>query len=267
MPRRLAIAVALVAGVVACAPVHAQPSTLDPTIDSVALGGSGHALIVLPDGYDTSGLSYPVVYFLHGLPAGPAAYRSLGWVAKAAPSPAIMVFPAGSRTGDTDPEYRNWGKGRNWQSFIVRDLRKFVDANYRTIANRRGRAIMGLSAGGYGAAAIGLANLDRYSVIESWSGYFHPTDPTGLKAIEAGPEANVHELISRLRSRPSFLGFFVGTGDDRFRDENEQLDRELSRAKIPHAFAEYAGGHETQLWRTHARAWLALALAHLIPAA
>jgi S-formylglutathione hydrolase FrmB len=239
----------------------------DPEIASVALGGTGHALVVLPDGYDTSGLSYPVVYFLHGLPAGPAAYRSLTWIATATPAPAILVFPQGARVGDTDPEYRNWGTGRNWESFVARELPAYIDANFRTIAKRSGRAIAGLSAGGYGAAVIGLANLDRYSVIESWSGYFHPTDPTGTKSIAAGPNSNVHGLLARLRAQPTFLGFYVGRGDDRFRDENEQFDKELSKAKIPHAFAEYAGGHESVLWRLHAHDWLALALAHLAPAA
>ena len=49
-----------------------------------------------------------------------------------------------------------------------------------------GRAIAGVSAGGYGAAVTGLNHLDRFSVIESWSGYFHPTDPTGTRALARG---------------------------------------------------------------------------------
>jgi enterochelin esterase-like enzyme len=240
---------------------------LDPTIDSVALGGEGHALIVLPADYETSGLSYPVVYFLHGLPAAPGAYRSLPWIAKALPTPAILVLPQGARSGDADPEYRDWGAGRDWETFVARELPAYVDANFRTIATREGRAIMGVSAGGYGATAIGLSHLGSYAVIESWSGYFHPTDPTGKKSIPTGPNSNVHHLVTHLRAEPTFLGFYVGRGDDRFRDENEQLDHELSRARIVHAFAEYPGGHESTLWRTHAQDWLALALAHLAPAA
>ena len=108
-------------------------------------------------------------------------------------------------------------------------------------------------------------------MIESWSGYFHPTDPTGTAAIDGGPHSDVHALVARLqadeRRRPTFLGFYVGSGDDRFRDENEQLNRELARARVPHAFAVYPGGHESALWRRHARDWLRLALAHLRTAA
>jgi enterochelin esterase-like enzyme len=57
----------------------------------------------------------------------------------------------------------------------------------------------------------------------------------------------------------------VGRGDARFRTENELLD-ELGTAHVPHVFQLYPGAHETAVWQRHARAWLALALAHLAPA-
>ena len=46
-----------------------------------------------------------------------------------------------------------------------------------------GRAIVGLSAGCYGATMLGLNHLGEFSVIESWSGYFHATDPSGNRAL------------------------------------------------------------------------------------
>jgi hypothetical protein len=42
---------------------------------SVALGGVVHATVVLPRDYVSGLKRYPVVYFLHGLPAGAAAHR------------------------------------------------------------------------------------------------------------------------------------------------------------------------------------------------
>jgi putative tributyrin esterase len=268
---RACVALAVVAAVVivVAAASARLARNLDESMHSVALKGSLHVLVVLPPDYDETQLRYPVVYFLHGLPAGPDAYRSFGWLGRALAQAgrAILVFPQGARTGDTDAEYRNWGVGRNWETYLARELPAYVDSHFRTIASRRGRALLGLSAGGYGAAAIGLAHLDRFSVVESWSGYFHATDPTGTKPIAAGPNSNVHLLIAHLRAdkrtRSSFLGFYVGSGDDRFRDENELLNRELNAAGVPHAFAIYAGGHEDALWRRHARDWLRLALAHL----
>jgi S-formylglutathione hydrolase FrmB len=269
--RRIALVAALCALFAPVASAHTAES-LDEEIESVALAGPVHALVVLPDDYDTSGLSYPVVYFLHGLPAPPTAYLGIRWIANAMPDahPAILVFPQGSRPGDPDPEYRDWGAGRNWESYVARELPAYVDAHFRTIADRSGRAIMGISAGGYGAAAIGLSNLARFSVVESWSGYFHATDPTGTTAIAAGPHSNVHALVPALardeRSRPTFLGFFVGGGDALFRGENAQLNRELNRADVDHAFAVYPGAHTTAFWQAHAADWLRLGLAHLAQA-
>ena len=57
-----------------------QAHQVDEGIRSVALSGTAHALVVLPDGYATSRKRYPVIYFLHGLPAGPDAYRNSAWL-------------------------------------------------------------------------------------------------------------------------------------------------------------------------------------------
>src|SRR5207302_3679674 len=118
---------------------------------------------------------------------------------------------------------------------------------------------------------LGLAHLDEFSVVESWSGYFHPTDPTGTKSLDLGSaranaQANVHRQLQakarRLASLRTFIGFYVGR-DDSFAPENRQLDAELVRAGIPHVFRIYPGGHSGSLWQQYATAWLRLALAHL----
>jgi len=119
---------------------------------------------------------------------------------------------------------------------------------------------------------VTLHHLERFSVVESWSGYFHPTDPQGLRALDLGSSArnahaSAHALVGSLRRafalQPTFLAFYVGRGDDRFRDENERLDRELTAARVPHYFKVYAGGHDWTVWTNHAQAWLGLALNHL----
>src|SRR5438445_8835625 len=85
---------------------------------SVALGGTLPFAVSLPAGYATSRARYPVIYFLHGLPASPYAYHGIGWVASALDAlsrPAIVIAPRGARDGDSDPEYLDWGPGRNWE--------------------------------------------------------------------------------------------------------------------------------------------------------
>ena len=246
-----------------------QSRDLDERITSVALAGHVHVRIVLPRGYAASHARYPVVYFLHGLPATSGSYRGNDWLIDAMQKagPAILVMPQGARNGDTDPEYLNWGDGRNWGTYISSEVPRWVDSHLRTIPSRAGRAIVGLSAGGYGASVVGLHHLGTFSVVESWSGYFHPTDPSGTQPLDRGPLANVHTLVSFLRRderhRATFVAFYVGRGDARFREENIQLNAELNQAHVPHAFAVYPGAHETALWQRHAAAWLAMALRHL----
>jgi len=239
---------------------------LDEGITSVALNGKVHARVILPANYDDlPQRRFPVIYFLHGLPASASTYRCNAWLvdAMAQVGPAILVLPQGARDADTDPEYLNWGFGRNWENYIARELPRYIDAHFRTIRSRAGRAIVGLSAGGYGATIVGLHHPGTFSVIESWSGYFHPTDPTGTQPLARGPAANVHTLVAALHHGSTFFAFYVGRGDVRFSAENEQLNRELVAATVPHVFEVYAGKHETALWQSHAVAWLRLALRHL----
>ena len=118
----VAAVVALVVAAGSAAALLRQGRDLDEPIVSVALGGRVHARVILPASYDDRPhRRYPVVYFLHGLPSGASAYRSNGWLAEALRSAgeAILVFPQGARDNDTDPEYLDWGAGRNWQTYIA----------------------------------------------------------------------------------------------------------------------------------------------------
>jgi enterochelin esterase-like enzyme len=250
----------------------------DVSFHSEALGGTLHYEVYLPADYATGSLRYPVVYFLHGLPSTSTAYKTIGFVETALDkvgSEAILVVPQGARAGETDPEYLDHGANDGWDTAIARELPRAVDARFRTISSRDGRALIGVSAGGYGAMHLALEHLDEFAVIESWSGYFHPTDPTGTKPLDLGSaaknsRADVHKQVqaaaTRLKQLPTYIAFYVGRDDWRFSAENEQLNQELTRAGIPHVFRVYAGGHDQRLWQRYAPAWLSLALAHLAPA-
>lgn len=263
------IALALLSSSGAAA-AHLQGSReVDVEIVSTALKGRVHARVVLPATYDDDNRRYPVVYFLHGLPAGATSYLGNSWLISALEQAgqAILVIPQGARDDDTDPEYLDWGPGRDWETYVADEVPRYVDAHFRTIRSRAGRAIIGVSAGGYGATILGLHHLDSFSVIESWSGYFHPTDPTGTRTLPRESAANAHTLIEQLRAsqrrQPTFLGFYVGRSDNRFRAENMQFDRELSSAGVRHVFEVYSGAHAVSLWSAHASRWLGLALEEL----
>jgi enterochelin esterase-like enzyme len=247
----------------------------DGSYSSRALGGTAHYSVYLPAGYATSGKRYPVVYSLHGLPATATAYRSLQQIAAAVEGsrhPAIVIGVQGARAGDTDPEWRNWGAGRNWETATARELVQIVDGRYRTIADRSGRALIGISAGGYGATLIALHNPGVYSVVESWSGYFHATNPEGTAALELGSAeadrwADAHQLIPLAKrfltasTTPTYYAFYVGTDDALFRDENLEYEAELKKAGLSRiVFRLYSGGHDWSLWGSHAVQWIGKAL-------
>ncbi|MGA2014165.1 MAG: alpha/beta hydrolase-fold protein [Solirubrobacteraceae bacterium] len=245
--------------------------TVSVSCPSPSLGGTLPALVYLPAGYRSTGARYPVVYFLHGLPAGPAAYTQDGFVAQAlvaADERAIVVAPQGARRVDSDREYLDWGPTEDWPAAIADDLPRCVDARYRTIANRHGRVLAGLSAGGYGAFNIGLRNLAVFAAVESWSGYFVATDPTGYHVLDLGSTAadsaatvpRGSQLTAELSTWPALIGFYVGNQDARFLVMNEQFDAALSAGDIPHIFRVYPGGHSETLWRALAPRWLAMAL-------
>ena len=283
MRRSILTAVGIGGGVLAAAlafALHARGAarhgrTVDASFHSAALDGRLALIIHLPPGYSRGHARYPVIYFLHGLPASPVAYRQIGVLARALDglrAKVLHVAPQGARDGDTDPEYLDWGRGRSWETAIGQEVPHYVDTHFRTIANRRGRALVGLSAGGYGAVLLTLHHLDDFAVVESWSGYQHPTNPAGTAGLDLGSSAanrhaSVHTFVPTLRRvfrrLPTFFAFYVGNRDVRFRRENEQLAAELTRAHVPHLFRLYPGAHEQALWTAHARAWLGLALEHL----
>jgi enterochelin esterase-like enzyme len=288
--RRVAIFGGLVVLIAAAAVAEAalrsersETASASPTIRLAAFYSKGvrgkvHLVVLLPSDYGRGDRRYPVVYFLHGLPAASDTYRDVGFLRHALGAlrrKAILVAPQGARDHDTDPEYLDWGPGRNWEEAVSKELPAYVDAHYRTIRDRRGRALVGLSAGGYGAVSLAFHHLDSFGVVESWSGYFHPTTPSGTAALDLGSRprnrrANIHAAVAGLRRQfrlhPTFFAFYVGREDARFRAESLQLHSELVDAGIPHLFRIYPGAHERGVWSAHARAWLRLALAHMTPA-
>jgi enterochelin esterase-like enzyme len=235
---------------------------------SRALDGTLHYSIFVPAGYASGTTRYPVVYFLHGLPAAPDAYEGIAGLGRSLAKTgreAIVVGAQGARAGDSDPEWHDWGPGRNWETATESELVHWVDGHYRTIASRAGRAIVGVSGGGYGAMLIGIHHPETYSVIQSWSGYFEATDPTGEKPLDLGgavatQKGDAHFYATHPAARKAHpkltIGFYVGDRDPLFLGENEQFDHELTAAGIPHLFRIYPGGHDSTLWDEHEDGWL-----------
>src|SRR4051794_5040581 len=264
------------------APASASSPFEEGSFQSKALADTIHYGVYLPPSYDSSpDKRYPVIYFLHGLTCSHICWQQIWWLGEAMEASgrdAIIVGAQGNRPGDEFAQWMNHGPGENWETATATELVREVDSNYRTIDSREGRAIVGASAGGYGAALIGFHHPDEYSVIQSWSGYFQPIDISGQDVIDLGTKsantrANVSAFVPKLKRRADGLwsrthfDHYVGAGDDRFLSPNQKMHRALVKARMPHStFRVYPGTHGVDLWVDHSFDWIALATKQLAPA-
>ncbi len=168
----IAWALLFLVGLAGTRPVEAQaPSVKTVTIDAPSIGRKTAYNIALPADYETSGdKRYPVLYLLHGFSSNYTAWASLGAGRTLRNRDLIIVMPDAGNSW-----YLNWaesseGQKNAWEDMIIKDLIGHVDANYRTIASREGRAINGLSMGGYGALTLGLRHPEMFCSIGSHSG-------------------------------------------------------------------------------------------------
>jgi S-formylglutathione hydrolase FrmB len=123
--------------------------------------------VYLPPGYDSGALRYPVIYDLHGLTG--SEYEDPQWVVPSLEAamkknligPLIVVFPDGLMQS----YYADSADGKMpSETRIIRELVPFVDATYRTVANRQLRAVTGFSMGGYGAMEFATKFPDLFRV-------------------------------------------------------------------------------------------------------
>ena len=247
-----------------------QPGTLQHLgVPSAALGGRAQETYVyLPSGYASHpNRRYPVLYLLHGFPGRPLAFIEtvqMGIVddaltAKRRAQPLILVMPFGSTGTFTDKEWANGvGKGNGWATFVSRDLVRYVDSHYRTIASGRGRAIAGLSEGGFGAVNIALHHPREFSVVESWSGYMQPAKLSSIfgARLQLLPQNEPMKLVRRdaptLRRMHTYFWFYSGS-EDRLRKQNAAFAKVLTAIGLPHRYRLLYGGHNWALWRANAR--------------
>lgn len=162
---------------------------------SKALGVDKTYLVYVPAGYDDEpDLRWPVFYYLQGITSPQTEWITYGKLDAAADglglgalvvmpdaddgfyidSPTPIDFEACMRDGAGlyDPgadRDATCVKQRKYETYVATELVAEIDASYRTIARREGRAIAGLSMGGYGALSLGLRHPDEYAAIASHS--------------------------------------------------------------------------------------------------
>ena len=128
--------------------------------------------IVLPSDYVNSTDRYPVLYLLHGYMQNYTVWgRNLAAAFYAREvNDLILVLPDGGNSWYINYARSENGQKNDWEDHIIKDLIPYVDENFRTHARKEGRAISGLSMGGFGAFALGLRHPYMFASIGSTSG-------------------------------------------------------------------------------------------------
>jgi S-formylglutathione hydrolase FrmB len=254
-----------------------------------AIAGPNRVRITLPNDYMTSGATrYPVLYLLHG----GAGVNSSQWTTAGGAEeqitsgkPLITVMPDGGKVG----WYTNWvnqqGGAQNWEDFHINQLIPWIDANLRTIAAKNGRAIAGLSMGGFGAiryaqdrpdlfgytasfsGAVDLGDSGTRSVITEQAGQygFNPYGPFGNPFWPFDGTWNaVNPLNRAARLAGVGVALYAGGGSNdqdalegTMRASADRFDAALNAAGVPHFYWMYGrpggpwncdGGHNMGCW-------------------
>jgi S-formylglutathione hydrolase FrmB len=259
------------------------------TLSTAALKQPTHVRVLLPDGYDADpARHYPVLYLLHGAFGNDTDWTTAGDAeAITAGAPLIVVMPDGGQGG----WYTDWVNRRaygppEWETFHVDQLIPWVDDHYRTLAGHDGRAIAGLSMGGFGAISYAARHPDLFAWAGSFSGAVAITQNlpvVGVIALEAFADGGLpgDQFGNRLLNAPNWeahdpyvqaanlrgmtVEIDTGNGSPGPLDSNQytfdpveqqvhemsvQLHQRLLALGIPHIWDDYGPGtHSWPYWQ------------------
>jgi putative tributyrin esterase len=248
-------------------------------LNSESMRRSMPYMVALPPDHDKGDLEYPVLYLLHGLFGAFDNWFTLTGLAEYATAfQMIIVTPEGGDGWYTDSAT---AADENYESYLIRELVPAIDAQYRTINDRSGRAVAGLSMGGYGALKFGVKYPVMFAFTASVSGAFDAPDrleemsgtdrdtlkPSVLQAFggvgsDVREKNDLYKLISALTvedaSRLPAMYFDCGL-DDGFLDANRRLATLLAVRGISYEYQELPGGHDWDYWDNRVQHILKLA--------
>lgn len=249
--------------------------------ESKLVGRPLHYNVVLPVDYAQTAREktrYPVLYLLHGLggSAGDWVSQRARLAEHAAEHRLIIVVPEGRDGWYTDSATVAADK---FETYFVEELMPDVQRRFRTVEAREGRAVAGLSMGGYGALKFGLKHPEKFALAASMSGAlaapsWKPEDPLpefvkpsvgrvfGPGDSETRKANDIFRLAremtaERVAALP-FLYLDCGT-EDFLIQSNRDLSALLLERKIPHEYRQLPGGHSWPYWDRQVREILKLA--------
>lgn len=220
--------------------------------------------IHLPEGYDGSNETYPVLYLLHGLFGSFENWSVLGGLENAVGGlKLIVVMPEGENGWYCD----GVDELARYEHYIIHDLIAHCDEFYRTKNAKRYRAVAGNSMGGYGAVKFGLKFPEIFEIAYSTSGAFTVTSwheyqrpPQwdeyrdsvskifGIADSRVRAENDLFKLVASA-AQANLPDFYFDCGSqDNFLSANIGLAEQFRKFDIPCELEIIAGGHDWEYW-------------------
>ncbi|HKR61142.1 MAG TPA: alpha/beta hydrolase family protein [Pyrinomonadaceae bacterium] len=287
LTRKFQFALLILALVPLSAYAQRDPPVERFTLESKLLGRAIDYSILYPVNYQrpaNAEKKFPVIYLLHGITGHHTNWLERTRIALYATHYDLFVvmvegengWYSDSATVPTD----------KFESYILQELMPDVEKRFRVSTEREGRAIAGLSMGGYGSLKFGFKFPEKFALVGSMSGALKAASWTDaeLKDFEfirqsllktygpVGSKSRAENDLVKLTQEVSVEGIKAlptiyldcGTEDPLFSVNRAYADLLVQR-KIPHEFRELPGSHTWQYWDQQVREILNLAAQRLAP--
>lgn len=232
--------------------------------DSPGNGMQRRVTVYTPFGYETSKEKYPVLYLLHGMGGDEEAWIALGrtsqildnLIAQGKAKPMIVVMTNGNVAQEAAPGESSLGyakpsmqlpntmDGKFEETFL--DVIKFVESNYRVKAEKSGRAIAGLSMGGYHSLHISRFYPNTFDYVGLFSAAIMSNDKATSEVYK-----NFDSTLE-VQMKNGYKLYWIGIGKaDFLYKANEEYRAKLDKMGMKYTYVETEGGHTWTNWRVY----------------
>lgn len=232
--------------------------------NSPTLGMDRRLTVYTPAGYETSGKRYPVFYLLHGMGGDEEAWIALGrtsqildnLIAQGKAKPMIVVMTNGNAAQEAAPGESSLGFVNPIMSLpktmegsfetAFPDVVKFIDKTYRTVKSKQGRAIAGLSMGGYHSLHISKQYPDMFDYVGLFSAAIMP-NKDAKSPIYDDFDA---KLKTQFAKKPALYWIAIGNTDFLYQANNDYR-KMLDEKGYKYTYYETGEGHIWKNWRIY----------------